>query len=45
MMVIFEKHHSKDFFKEPFPAIDPTIQLEHVEKIGLGTREHVLKEI
>jgi uncharacterized Fe-S center protein len=34
-----------DVFNEMWPDIDPTIQMKHAEKIGLGTRKYKLIEL
>lgn len=41
---IVNKAYGKNFFKELYPDIDPTIQLEYAEKLGLGSRKYQLIE-
>ncbi len=36
---------SKDVFREFWPELEPLIQLEHAEKIGLGKRDYRLREL
>jgi len=38
-------HNKKDLGEMSFPNIDPVIQLEHAEKIGLGSRKYRLINI
>lgn len=41
---VVNKAFSKNFFKDLYPEIDPTIQLSYAEKLGLGSRNYVLIE-
>lgn len=43
--VVIEEKIGKDIFKEFHSEIDYTVQLQHGEEVGLGTREYVLKKI
>jgi uncharacterized Fe-S center protein len=40
-----EKQNGVDLGRKSFPALDPTVQLEHAEKINLGSRDYELHEI
>jgi uncharacterized Fe-S center protein len=42
---VIQERIGKDIFKQFHPEIDYTVQLKHGEKIGLGTRDYVLKKI
>ncbi|MCL2144178.1 MAG: DUF362 domain-containing protein [Endomicrobia bacterium] len=39
---LVNKAYGKNFFKKIHPDVNPEIQLEYAEKIGLGTREYEL---
>jgi uncharacterized Fe-S center protein len=39
---LVNKAYGKDFFKELYPDIDPTIQLKYAEEVGLGSRDYEL---
>lgn len=39
---LVNKAFGKNFFKEIYPEIDPTIQLKYAEELGLGTRNYKL---
>ncbi|MCL2484761.1 MAG: DUF362 domain-containing protein [Endomicrobia bacterium] len=39
---LVNKAYGKNFFKKVHPNIDPEIQLEYAEKIGLGSRDYEL---
>ncbi|MDR1784535.1 MAG: DUF362 domain-containing protein [Endomicrobium sp.] len=41
---VVNKAFGKNFFKNIYPEIDPTIQLNYAEKLGLGSRNYVLIE-
>jgi len=41
---IVNKTFGKDFFKDIYPKINPTIQLDYAEKLGLGSRDYELVE-
>lgn len=40
-----KKGRGKDIWKELYPEIDWTIQISYAEKIGVGSRNYVLKEL
>jgi uncharacterized Fe-S center protein len=42
---LIEKKAGNDVFKMVHPGIDPTVQLAHAEKMGLGSREYEIVEI
>lgn len=39
-----KKAYGKDLFKEMHPDLDPAVQLEYAEKLGLGSRDYKLIE-
>ncbi|MDR1511193.1 MAG: DUF362 domain-containing protein [Endomicrobium sp.] len=39
---VVNKAFGKDFFKSIYPEIDPTIQLNYAEKLGLGNKKYIL---
>lgn len=39
------KAHGKDLAKNSYPRFDPTIQIVHAEKMGLGQRAYVLVDV
>ena len=39
---LVNKAYGKNFFKKMHPGVNPEIQLEYAEKIGLGSRKYVL---
>ncbi len=39
------KVFGKDIFKEMWPQLDPTMQIDHGEKIGMGTKQYNLIEL
>ena len=39
------KHSGKDIFKHEWGHIDATIQVQHAERLNLGTRDYRLREI
>lgn len=41
---LVNKAYGKNFFKKLFPDIDPTVQLEYAQKLGLGSRDYELIE-
>jgi len=41
---LVNKTFGKNFFKNIYPEIDPTVQLDYAEKIGLGDRNYELIE-
>lgn len=44
-MDLVNQTSGKDFFRDCFPEVDPTAQLVHAERIGLGSRKYQLEEI
>ncbi|MFN3966775.1 MAG: DUF362 domain-containing protein [Endomicrobiia bacterium] len=42
---LVNKKYGRDFFKEIWPEIDWSVQLEYAEKLGLGSRNYELVEI
>lgn len=42
---ISRREHNTDVSKEAYPGLNPEIQLEYGEKIGLGTRNYELVEV
>ena len=40
-----DRAHGGDFFESLWPGLDPTVQLAHAERVGLGRREYALVEI
>ncbi|MBN2532516.1 MAG: DUF362 domain-containing protein [Spirochaetales bacterium] len=40
-----EKIHGKNIGQLSYPVVDPCIQIEHAEEIGLGNRDYILEEI
>ncbi|MCL1972746.1 MAG: DUF362 domain-containing protein [Endomicrobia bacterium] len=39
---LVNKAYGKNFFKKVHPEVNPEVQLEYAEKIGLGTRKYIL---
>ena len=39
------KAHGKDLSRISYPRYDPTIQIVHAEKMGLGTREYLIEQM
>ncbi len=39
---LINKAYGKDFFKELYPDLDPTVQLEYAQQLGLGSRDYEL---
>jgi uncharacterized Fe-S center protein len=39
------KEHGKHIGQLSYPQFDPAIQIEHAEKIGMGSRDYILEEI
>ncbi len=42
---LINKHTGKDYFKNIWPKIDYTVQLEHAHKIGLGNLDYDLENV